>query len=70
MEGQTELLDRSGSAQISRVVIGKLRIGADLLEGIRELVRKEGIRSGVILSGIGPAGHPGRGATDPGRAPS
>jgi len=53
MEGQAELLERSGSAQISRVVIGKLKIGVDLLEGIRELVRKEGIRSGVILSGIG-----------------
>ena len=53
MESQTGLLERSGSAQISRVVMGKLRIGVDLLEGIRELVATEHIRSGVILSGIG-----------------
>ncbi len=50
---QSGLLERSGSAHISRVVMGKLRIGVDLLEGIRELVVKEHIRSGVILSGIG-----------------
>jgi predicted DNA-binding protein with PD1-like motif len=46
-------LERTGSFQISRVVIGKLKIGVDLLEGIREIVKREGIRSGVFLSGLG-----------------
>jgi predicted DNA-binding protein with PD1-like motif len=53
MEGQASLLERSGDFQINRVVVGKLKIGVDLLEGIRELVKKEGIRSGVFLSGLG-----------------
>ena len=42
-----------GSGKIERVVMGKLRIGVDLLEGIEEVARKENIRNGVILSGIG-----------------
>ncbi len=53
MDNQAELLERSTSAAISRVVIGKLKIGVDLLEGIKELVKREGVRSGVILSGLG-----------------
>src|SRR4030043_1161220 len=53
MESNTELLERSGEFKINRVVIGKLRIGVDLREGIVELVKKEGIKSGVFLSGIG-----------------
>lgn len=46
-------LERTGSFQISRIVIGKLKIGVDLLEGIREMIQKEGVRSGVFLSGLG-----------------
>ncbi|RPI99109.1 MAG: DNA-binding protein [Deltaproteobacteria bacterium] len=46
-------LEKTGSFQISRIVIGKLKIGVDLLEGVKELVIKEGIRSGVFLSGLG-----------------
>jgi len=49
----SSLLERTASFQISRVVIGKLKIGVDLLEGIREIVKREGIRSGVFLSGLG-----------------
>jgi predicted DNA-binding protein with PD1-like motif len=49
----SKLLERTGSYQFSRIVMGKLKVGADLLEGIREIARKEGIRSGVILSGLG-----------------
>jgi predicted DNA-binding protein with PD1-like motif len=33
--------------------MGKLKMDVDLLEGIQELVKREGIRTGVILSGIG-----------------
>ena len=49
----SKLLERTGSYQFSRIVMGKLKVGADLLEGIREIARKEEIRSGVILSGLG-----------------
>ncbi len=53
MEPTGELLERSGQFSIGRVVIGKLKIGVDLRQGILELVKKEGIRAGVFLSGIG-----------------
>jgi predicted DNA-binding protein with PD1-like motif len=38
---------------MDRVVMGKLAMDIDLLEGIEELVKKERIKTGVILSGIG-----------------
>ena len=53
MEGSTELLERSGEFQIRRVVVGKLKIGVDLREGIMELVKREKIKSGVYLSALG-----------------
>jgi predicted DNA-binding protein with PD1-like motif len=53
MESNAELLERSGEFQINRVVIGKLKIGVDLREGIVELAKKEGVKSGVLLSGLG-----------------
>jgi predicted DNA-binding protein with PD1-like motif len=33
--------------------MGKLGVDIDLLQGIEELVKREGVRTGVILSGIG-----------------
>ena len=53
MERDSKLVERTGSYQFSRIVMGKLKIGADLLEGIKEIARQERIRSGVILSGLG-----------------
>jgi predicted DNA-binding protein with PD1-like motif len=38
---------------MDRMVMGKLRMDIDLLEGIKELAKKEGIRTGVILSAVG-----------------
>jgi len=38
---------------MDRIVMGKLKMDIDLLEGIQELAKKEGIRTGVILSAIG-----------------
>jgi predicted DNA-binding protein with PD1-like motif len=35
------------------MVMGKLKMDIDLLEGIQELIKREGIRTGVILSTIG-----------------
>lgn len=38
---------------MDRIVMGKLKMDVDLLEGIHELAKKENIQTGVILSGIG-----------------
>lgn len=46
-------LNGVGHGQIGRVVAGKLKVGTDLLEGIEQLVKKEKIKTGVILAGIG-----------------
>jgi len=53
MDKDLNLLEGIGRGQLTRVVMGKLKIGVDLLEGIKALAQKEGIRTGVILSGIG-----------------
>lgn len=41
------------SPQLKRVVIVRLKNGTDVLEGLREAVRKEEIKNGIILQGIG-----------------
>jgi len=41
------------AGEFSRVVIVRLKNGTDLLEGLREAVKKEGIKNAVILTGIG-----------------
>jgi predicted DNA-binding protein with PD1-like motif len=51
--GSFDLLEGIGRGRMDRIVMGKLKTGFDLLEGIQELAKKEGIRTGVILSGIG-----------------
>ncbi len=41
------------SSGFKRIVIARLKYQADVLEGLNEAVRREGIRNAVILSGIG-----------------
>jgi predicted DNA-binding protein with PD1-like motif len=53
MENVLSLLEGTGSGRMNRVVMGKLRWDIDLLEGIRELAKKEGVRAGIILSAVG-----------------
>jgi predicted DNA-binding protein with PD1-like motif len=53
MQGNYEYLDGIGTGKISRIVMGKLKIGVDLLEGIEELARREQVKTGIILSGVG-----------------
>jgi len=53
MQKQFQFLDGIGKGKIDRIVMGKLKIGADLLGGIEELARQEHITTGIILSGIG-----------------
>jgi predicted DNA-binding protein with PD1-like motif len=53
MENVLTLLEGIGRGQMNRIVMGKLGVDIDLLQGIEELVKREGVRTGVILSGIG-----------------
>ena len=47
------LLEGLGSGRLERIVVARMRVGVDLLEGIHETVRGEGIRKGVFITGIG-----------------
>jgi len=53
MGDSSDLLEGIGKGRMGRIVMGKLAMNIDLLEGIEELVKKEGIQTAVILSGIG-----------------
>jgi predicted DNA-binding protein with PD1-like motif len=53
MRSVPDLLEGIGRGRLNRIAMGKLKMDIDLLEGIQELAKKEGIRTGVILSGIG-----------------
>lgn len=48
---ETRHVNRVGKG--GRVVVARLKPGSDLLLSLRRLVEKEGIRAGVILSGVG-----------------
>jgi predicted DNA-binding protein with PD1-like motif len=47
------LLEGIGKGRIDRIVVGKLGMNIDLLEGIEELVKHEKVRTGFILSAVG-----------------
>lgn len=52
--GETyQYLEGIGKGKIEQIIMGKLRIGIDLLKGIEELAKRGNVRTGVILSGIG-----------------
>lgn len=53
MEYPSNLLEGVGWGRIGPVVMGKMAMDIDLLKGIEELVKREKIQTGVILSGIG-----------------
>jgi predicted DNA-binding protein with PD1-like motif len=38
---------------MNRVVVGKLALDIDLLEGIKQLAQKEGVQTEIILSAVG-----------------
>jgi predicted DNA-binding protein with PD1-like motif len=46
---------RSGEA--GRVIVARLKPGSDLFGSLQEIVGKEGVRAGVILSGVGLLGE-------------
>ena len=53
MGGSSALLEGVGRGHMAWIVMGKLKMDVDLLEGIQELAKKEGVRTGVILSAAG-----------------
>jgi predicted DNA-binding protein with PD1-like motif len=48
-----ELLESIGSQGVERIVQFRVKPDADLLSAVEEAVASEGIRSGVIVSGLG-----------------
>jgi predicted DNA-binding protein with PD1-like motif len=53
MQGIHHLLQGIGRGRMDRIVFGKLGMDVDLLEGIVELIKREEVRTGVILSAVG-----------------
>jgi len=47
------LIEGIGKGKISRIIVVKIKKGVDLLEAITEVVKKEKIKNGIIISGIG-----------------
>jgi len=50
---QNPLLEGVSSGSFKRVVMARMPIGVDLLEAIYAVVKRENIRTGLILMGIG-----------------
>ena len=48
-----ELLEGIGSGKFERIVVARISIGVDFLEALHEVVRREKIKNGIILMGIG-----------------
>jgi predicted DNA-binding protein with PD1-like motif len=48
-----QYLEGVGTGRIQRIVMGKIKMDVDLLKGIEELVRREKVQTGVILSAVG-----------------
>jgi predicted DNA-binding protein with PD1-like motif len=53
MKNVSSLLEGTGRGRMNRIVMGKLKMDVDLLEGITELAKKERVQTGVILSAVG-----------------
>ena len=47
------LLEGLGSGSVKRIVVARIKVGVDLLEGIQEVVRRAGIDKGIFVTGIG-----------------
>jgi predicted DNA-binding protein with PD1-like motif len=50
---QSPLLEGIGSGTFKRIILARISIGADLLEAIYEVVKREKIQNGIFLMGIG-----------------
>jgi predicted DNA-binding protein with PD1-like motif len=50
---ELQYLEGIGTGRIQRIVMGKIKMDVDLLKAIEELVKREQIHTGVILSAVG-----------------
>jgi predicted DNA-binding protein with PD1-like motif len=50
---KSSLLEGIGSGRLERIVLARIPVGVDLLDALREVVRREKIRKGILLMGIG-----------------
>jgi predicted DNA-binding protein with PD1-like motif len=50
---QGSLVEGMSSGSFKRIIMARIPIGVDLLEAIREVVKRENIQKGLILMGIG-----------------
>jgi predicted DNA-binding protein with PD1-like motif len=50
---EQSLLEGLDSGSVQRIVVARIKVGVDLFEGIREVVRREGIEKGIFVTGIG-----------------
>lgn len=50
---QESLLEGVGSGFVKRIVVARLKVGIDLLEGLHEVVRRESIQKGVFIGAVG-----------------
>jgi len=53
MANVSSLLEGIGRGRMNRIVMGKLKMDVDLLQGITEMARNEGVQTGIILSAVG-----------------
>lgn len=53
MKYVSDKLDGVAKGRMDRIVMGKLKMDVDLIEGIQEIAKQEGVKTGVILSAIG-----------------
>ncbi len=53
MENASSLLEGIGRGRMNRTVMGKLKVDTDLLEGTKELAKKERVETRIILSAVG-----------------
>lgn len=50
MGERRSMIDNIGCGRFGRVVVARLAPGTDLMSGLNEIVQREGVRAGVILS--------------------
>jgi predicted DNA-binding protein with PD1-like motif len=50
---EQSLVEGVGSGNIQRIVVVRMKIGVDLLEGIQEVVRRGTINKGIFITGVG-----------------
>jgi hypothetical protein len=53
MKSTSEMLDGVTRGRMNQVVVGKLKMNTDLIEGIKAIAKQEGVKTGVLLAVMG-----------------